>query len=56
MMTLAELSRMDPIAGLLGEWAVTLNPFSVLLRAFVIVLLASIIGFGVKNRIPGLKG
>ena len=44
MMTLAELSRMDPIAGLLGEWAVTLNPFSVLLRAFVIVLLASIIG------------
>lgn len=34
----------DPIAALLGEWAIELNPFSVLLRVSVIVLLASIIG------------
>lgn len=34
----------DPLAALLGEWAVTLNPYSVLLRVFMVVLLASIIG------------
>ena len=34
----------DPLAARMGEWAVTLNPYSVLLRVFVIVLLASIIG------------
>ena len=34
----------DPIAALLGGWSTGLNPYSVLLRVFIIVLLASIIG------------
>ena len=34
----------DPIAALLGGWSTGLNPYSVLLRVFLIVLLASIIG------------
>ena len=34
----------DPIAALLGGWSIGLNPYAVLLRVFIIVLLASIIG------------
>ena len=34
----------DPIATFLGTWSIELNPYSVLLRIFLVVLLASIIG------------
>ena len=38
------MSTADPIANLLGDWSKELNTASVLLRAALIVILASVIG------------